>query len=121
MARNKKYQTLEEKKAAGNETAKRWYHQHKNDPEFILRRKWYQAKYYDKLNVEKHTFMREYNTDYAFYIRSIRTGKLENKIQKAKEQYNKLKTNIENMEKRLVDLKQKFGHLDNKTHNKEEK
>lgn len=114
MPRNKKYKTEQEKKAAGNENAKRWYQNHKNDPEFIKRRRWYQAKYYDNLNVAKKDFLREYNSDYALYIRSVRTGKLEKKIIKSKQKVSDLQASIIEMEKRLEDLTKRFSHLENK-------
>lgn len=114
MPRKAKYKTLEEKKIANKNNAKLWYQKHKNDPEFILRRKWYQAKYYDKLSVTKQEFLREYNTDYAFYIRSVRTGRLERKIIKSEAQLKKLQNSIHNMKARLADIQNRFGHLDNK-------
>ena len=114
MSRHKKYATIEEKKAAGNINAKNWYQKHKNDPEFIKRRKWYQAKYYSKMNVDKKDFLREYNTDYAYYIKSVRTGKLEKKIIKSKQKVYDLQASIEEMEHRLEDLTKRFGHLENK-------
>lgn len=112
MSRNKKYKTAEEKRLAGNENAKRWYKNHKNDPEFIKRRRWYQAKYYDNLNVAKKDFLREYNSDYALYIRSVRTGKLEKKIIKSKQKVSDLQASIVEMERRLEDLTNRFGHLE---------
>lgn len=114
MPKKSKYKTAEERKKANNENAKLWYQKHKNDPEFIKRRKYYQAKYYDKLNVTKQEFLKEYNTDYAFYIRSVRTGKLEKKILKSEKQLSKLQNSIHNMKVRLTDIQKRFGHLDKK-------
>lgn len=111
MGRKSKYKTLEEKKIANNEAAKSWYQKHKNDPSFIERRKWYQIRYYDNLDVTKKQFFREYNTDYIFYVRNVVTGKFEKKIADTKEKADKLINKIKEMEERRSYLINKFGHL----------
>lgn len=112
MGRKAKYNTPEEKRAAMRAASKAWYEKHKNDASFIMRRRWYQTKYYDKLNVTKKDFLREYNTDYVFYIRNVRTGKLEKRIVQDKEALKKLEQSIFEKETRLRDLTQRFGHLE---------
>ena len=64
--------------------------------------------------------MREYNSDYVFYIRNVRTGKFQKKIEKAEQNSNILKENIKVMKDRLNYLINKFGHLENKKDDKEE-
>lgn len=117
MSRKRIYNTPEEKKAALNENAKNWYQKHKNDPEYIMRRKWYQTKYYDGLDIDKQSFMREYNADYALYIRSIRTGRLAKKIANNKLKLKHLQDSIIRDEKRLQEVTQRFRHLEENAKN----
>ena len=112
MSRKKIYNTPEEKKAALNENAKKWYKKHKNDPEYIMRRKWYQTKYYDGLDVDKEAFLREYNADYALYVRSVRTGRLARKIANNKERIKHVEACIARDEKRLQEVTARFKHLE---------
>lgn len=112
MARNKKYNTDEERRLAKIETAKKYYQKHKNEEEFIKRRKYYSWKYTQNLNVEQKDFLKEYNTDYCFYVRSIRSGRLNRRIEEKKQKVKELQEQIANMEKRLADLTAKYGHLE---------
>ena len=112
MGRKKKYLTEEEKKESLNQNAKNWYQRNKDNPDFILRRKWYQTKYYDNLNISREDFIREYNADYALYMRSIRTGRLARKIAKNKERVKYLQDCITRDEKRLYEVTERFKHLE---------
>ena len=120
MARPKKYNTSEEKKEAMKQFSKNWYHRHKNDPEYIKLTKFRYNKYRKGLKDTKEDFMREYNTDYVYYIRNVRTGKFQAKIFKAKETSANLIKNIKEMEKELDRLLNRFKHLENKKDDKEE-
>lgn len=120
MAR-KKYKTEEERLKARKEASKRWYNKHKNDPKQLQKRAYYQAKYYDKLNVNSEEFLKDYNTEYKFYLRNIHTGKLQRKIVKAKKQVEDLSKKIEQWEQRLVLLKIKFLNLETKFNYKSKK
>lgn len=113
MPRKKIYNTPEERRLANNARARQWYQNHKNTEKFKKDRKYYQLKYCNGLSDTKKQFLREYNSDYIFYVRSVRTGRFERKIIKSKEELKKLESKIFNMEARLNDLKEKFGHLEN--------
>lgn len=108
----RKYNTEEEKKIAKKINAKNFYNKHKNDPEFISKRKAYFDKYYKELNNVKKEAYREYQADYAFYTRSVLTGKFEKKIIKNKELLKRLENKIFNMEAKLLNIKNKFKHLE---------
>jgi len=110
----KKYNTLEERKEANKRNAINFYNNHKNDPEFIKKRKAYYEKYYSRLSQDKKKLYKTYNTDYAFYIKNIRTGLFELKINKYLNKYNELNKKIKKMQDRLTYLRNKFGHLENK-------
>lgn len=120
MPRPKKYNTPEEKKEAMKTYFRNWYYRHKNDPEYIKLTIYRQEKYKRGFTGSKEDFMREYNSDYVFYIRNVRTGKFQKKIEKAEQNSNILKENIKVMKDRLNYLINKFGHLENKKDDKEE-
>ena len=107
-----KYKTQEEKKQAVINNAKRWYQNHKNDEIFKAKRKAYLEKYFKGLNSTKKEFLKQYNSDYTFYVRNIKTGKFEKRIVKKKEQQAKLEQIIKEMEEKLIDITNKFKHLD---------
>ena len=86
MARRRKYNTEEEKKEAQKNYAKMYYNKHKEDPKFLNNRKYYYLKYRKGLSQSRKEFMRNYNTDYVYYIRNVITGKFEKKIAQTKEQ-----------------------------------
>lgn len=117
MARQSKYKTQEEKKKANNESAKRWYYNHKNDESFKQKRNEYHRKYYNNLKIAKREYLKSYNTDYSFYVKNVRTGKFEKRIVKTKEELKALELKVFNMEQKLIYIKNKFGHLDNKITN----
>ena len=112
--RPKKYNTPEEKRAAMNRICRAWYQKHKNDPEYKKLVKYRYEKYKKGLNDTKEQFLREYNTDYVYYIRNVRTGKFQKRIVKAEENASIMLDNIKLMKKRLDYLLKKFGHLDKK-------
>ena len=109
-----KYKTIEEKKEANKQNARNWYQKHKNDPKFIEKRKKYLARYYSNIDSIKKDFYKTYHANYSFYVRNIRTGKLEKKIIKSKEELKRLENSIFDMENKLAHLKKVFGHLENK-------
>ena len=107
----KKYFTQEEKIAANKRNSQKWYEEHKADPEFIKRRQLYQIRYRKNIDALKKDYMREYNTDYIFYVRNVVTGKFEKKIAKTKAQYLDISKKLKSMERRMKYLTDKFGHL----------
>ena len=111
MGRLKKYKSEEEKKAAMKQYAKEYYTKKKEDPTFITARKYYYLKYKKGLSQARKDFMRNYNTDYVYYVRNIVTGKFEKKIAETKEQAKMLEERIQEMEQRKQYLEDKFGHL----------
>lgn len=111
MARRRKYNTEEEKKEAQKNYAKMYYNKHKEDPKFLNNRKYYYLKYRKGLSQSRKEFMRNYNTDYVYYIRNVITGKFEKKIAQTKEQARILNHKIKEMENRKKYLINKFGHL----------
>lgn len=110
----KKYTTEEEKKKATIDNAKRWYQNHKNDEAFKAKRKAYLNKYFKGLDDTKKEFLKQYNSDYTFYVRNIRTGKFEKRIVKKKEQVKQIQAIIDSMEQKLLALNERFKHLDDK-------
>ena len=114
MSRPSKYKTPQEKKEALKIYAKNWYERHKNDPEFIKVKKFRYNKYKKGLKETKEQFLREYNTDYIFYIRNVRTGKFQKKIVKAEQTSEQLIKSIKDMKMELDRLLNKFEHLENK-------
>ena len=74
MSRKNKYNTAEERRIANNESAKKWYYNHKNDEEFKQKRNAYHRKYYSTLKDSKRNYLKSYNTDYSFYRKNIKTG-----------------------------------------------
>ena len=114
MARKSKYNTKEDKINANREAAKKWYYTHKNDEEFKQKRNAYHRKYYNNIQKAKREYLRSYNTDYAFYVKNVRTGKFERKIIKTKEELKELESKLHNMETRMSSLLDRFGHLDKK-------
>lgn len=111
MGKVKKYISEEEKKKALKQYAKEYYAKRKNDPTFITARKYYYLKYKKGLSQTRKDFMRNYNTDYVYYVRNIITGKFEKKIAETKEQAKMLDQKIKEMESRKQYLEDKFGHL----------
>ena len=107
-----KYMTKEEKRKANNENAKKWYQNHKNDEAFKAKRKAYLNKYFKGLDDTKKEFLKQYNSDYTFYVRNIRTGKFEKRIIKKKEQVKQIQAIIDSMEQKLLTLNKRFKHLD---------
>ena len=110
----KKYNTIEERKEANKRNAINYYHKHKNDPEFMNKRRAYYEKYYSRLNQDKKNAYKSYNTDYVFYIKNVRTGLFELKITRYLNKFHELGEKIKKMEDRLAYLRNKFGHLENK-------
>lgn len=106
-----KYKTEEEKIEAYHRNAKNFYEKHKNDPKFIEKRKAYLNGYYKSLDKTRKEAYREYQADYAFYVRSVVSGRFEKKIAKSKKQLKALQDKIYNMEQRLLYIKNKFAHL----------
>jgi len=110
----KKYETEEERRLAGIEAAKKFYQDHKHEPEFIEKRRGYYKKYYSGLNESRKEAYRSYNSGYSFYMRSVVTGLFEEKINKNKKRLKDLQTKIFAMEQKLQYMKNKFGHLKGK-------
>lgn len=107
-----KYKNEEEKKQANRINAKNWYERHKNDEQFKNKRRSYMARYKNALSDAKKQFLREYNSDYVFYVKNVKTGKFEKRIAKTKQQLLALQDKLEVMQNRLYHIKNKFGHLD---------
>lgn len=114
MPKQNKYKTIEERRKANNESAKRWYHNHKNDENFKRKRNEYHKKYYNSLDQVKKDALKTYNSDYVFYIKNIRTGKFELKIAKTKQQLTELTNKLNRMQERFTYLKNKFYKLETK-------
>jgi hypothetical protein len=110
----KKYATLEERRLAGIEAAKKFYQDHKNEPEFMEKRRGYYKKYYSGLSEVRKKAYRSYNSEYSFYMRSVLTGRFEKKIIKNKQRLKDLEQKIFEMEQKLIYMKNKFGHLEHK-------
>lgn len=115
--RPKIYKTEEELRQAKNRISRNWYQKHKNDPEYKKLVKYRYEKYKRGQIETKEEFMREYNTDYVYYIRNVRTGKLEKRIAKIETRAEDLLKTIKYMKARLDYLLKKFGHLDHKEDN----
>lgn len=114
MTRQSKYKTQEEKKKANSDAAKKWYYANKDSEEFKKKRNEYHKKYYNNLNQVKREALKAYNSDYAFYIKNIKTGKFELKIARTKEQLKELNNKLNKMEERFIYLKNKFVRLETK-------
>lgn len=107
----KKYKTLQEKKEASIKNAKNYYQLHKDDPEFKEKRRNYYKGYYNNLSDVKKEAYRTYNSEYAFYVRSVITGKLEKKIIKNQNKMKELENKIHDMKRKLNYMHNKFDHL----------
>jgi len=110
--RPKKYNTPEEKRESLNRNCRNWYQKHKNDPEYQKLTLYRYEKYKRGLNISKEDFLKSYNADYVYYIRMVRTGKFQKKIEKAEQNSIILTENIKMMKARLEYLLKKFGHLE---------
>lgn len=107
----RKYKNEEERREESNKKAKQYYHLHKNDPDFIEKRRNYYKGYYSNLSDVKREAYRTYNSEYAFYVRSVITGKLEKKIIKSKEKVKEMENKIHEMQRKLKYMHSKFDHL----------
>lgn len=116
--RPRKYNTPEEKRESLNRNCREWYQKHKNDPSFKKLTQYRYEKYKKGLPESKEEFLKSYNTDYVYYIRMVRTGKFQKKIEKAEQNANIMSENIKMMKARLNYLIKKFGHLEKKKEDK---
>lgn len=111
MKGKSKYNTIEEKKQANRNAAKKWYYAHKDTEEFKKKRNEYHRRYYNSMKDVKKEVIKAYNRDYIFYVKSVITGRFEKKIVKTKEQLKELTNKLNAMQNRLEYLTEKFGHL----------
>ena len=119
MKAKSKYNTIEEKKQANRDAAKKWYYAHKDSEEFKKKRNEYHKKYYNNLDQVKKEALKAYISDYVFYIKNIKTGKFELKIARTKDQLKELTNKLNKMEERFIYLKNKFVRLETKNESNE--
>lgn len=110
----KKVEKTEEQRLAYNQAARNYYKKHKDEPEFKAKRKEYINNYFKKIDKDKKKQYHNYVVDYAFYIRSVVTGRFQKKIEKNKQRLKDLQNKIYAMEDRLKDIQLRFGHLDSR-------